>query len=83
MDGYDSIETDLSIAMTYIILAAADLGIASCWIGAFDEKELRKILKLKENEVVFAITPLGYPDENYKPKDSKDRKKLDEIIRFL
>lgn len=82
-DGHDSIETDLAIAMTYIILASADLGLATCWIGAFDEQELRKALNLKENEIVYAITPLGYPDENYKPKGFKDRKELSEIVKFL
>ncbi|MCX7820168.1 MAG: nitroreductase family protein [Brevinematales bacterium] len=82
-DGYDSIETDLAIAMTYIILAAFDLGLATCWIGAFDESKLRRVLNLKENEVVYAITPLGYPDKNYEPKGAKDRKDLKEIVRFI
>ncbi len=82
-DGYDSIETDLAIAMTYIILSSFELGLATCWIGAFDESVLRKALNLKENEVVFALTPLGYPEKDYKPKGVKDRKPLSEVVKFL
>ncbi|MGC8765319.1 MAG: nitroreductase family protein [Brevinematia bacterium] len=82
-DGYDSIETDLAIAMTFIILAAANEGVATCWIAAFDEKILREALDLKENEKVYAITPLGYPEDDWKVPASKSRKKLEDIVRFI
>lgn len=82
-DGYNSIETDLAIAMTFIILAAANEGVATCWIAAFDENILKEALSLGENEVVYGITPLGYPERGWKGVSKKDRKNLSEIVRFL
>ena len=50
-DGYNSVETDAAIAMTHIILAAENEGVASCWIAAFDPELLSKALDLTENQV--------------------------------
>ncbi len=82
-DGYNSIETDLAIAMDHMVLAAENEGVATCWIIAFDYAAIRKALNLKENEVVFCITPLGYPKKGYKKHGNKKRKSLDEIVRWL
>ena len=82
-DGYNSIETDLTIAMDHLILAAANEGVGSCWIAAFDPVILRKSLDLKENEVVFAITPLGYPEDSYQPGQAKNRRDISEVVEYL
>ncbi|MCK4715326.1 MAG: nitroreductase family protein [Candidatus Marinimicrobia bacterium] len=79
-DGYNSIETDLTIAMDHLILAAANEGVGSCWIAAFDPVILRKSLDLKENEVVFAITPLGYPEDSYQAGQVKNRRDISEVV---
>jgi nitroreductase len=80
--GYNSIETDLAIAMDHMILAAANEGVGTCWIIAFDPDCLKKALRLKGNEVVFAITPLGYPGPEYIRRE-KTRKDLESITRFI
>lgn len=54
---------NVSAAIQNILLAANDLGIGSCWIGAFNEKEIKKILEIPENVRPLAIIPLGYPAE--------------------
>jgi len=82
-DGYNSIETDLTIAMDHMILAAEYEGVATCWVGAYDPDMLRNALSLKENEVVFSITPLGYPRHGFVKKGSKKRKPLEEVAEFL
>ncbi|MEI7825993.1 MAG: nitroreductase family protein, partial [Chlorobiaceae bacterium] len=81
-DGYNSIETDLTIVMDHLILAATCEGVGSCWIAAFDPEILRDVLGLKKNEAVFAITPLGYAaaDAVLTPKR---RKSVEEIVEFL
>jgi nitroreductase len=79
-DGYNSIETDLAIAMSYITLAAENEGVASCWIAAFDPVLLRGALNLGGNERVFGIIPLGYPKPDFKKVGNKQRKLLDEIV---
>ena len=82
-DGYNSIETDLAIAMTHIMLAAENEGVGTCWIAAFDPFILRKVLHLEDNQTVFGITPLGYPRPGFMKKGIKTRKSLNEIVEFL
>ncbi len=82
-DGYNSIETDLTIALDHMILAAEFEGVATCWIGAFDPDLLRKTLSLEENEIVCSLTPLGYPKEGFTKKMDKKRKPLDEVVEHL
>jgi len=82
-DGYNSIETDLAIVMTHLILAAENEGVGTCWIEAYDPAILHKALDLKENQVVFGITPLGYPRSGFAKKGNKQRKKLEEIVKYL
>lgn len=82
-DGYNSIETDLAIALTHIILAAENEGIATCWIEAYDPALLREAINLPDNQVVFGITPLGYPKPGFKKTQKKIRKKPDEVNDFI
>ena len=82
-DGYNSIETDLTIAMDHMILAAEYEGVGTCWIEAYDPHKLREALSLKDNEKVFSITPLGYPKKGFEKKGNKKRKELGEIVEFL
>jgi len=69
--------------MTHIILAAENEGIGACWIAAFDAVKLRKVLDLNENQVVFGITPLGYPQSGFEKKGEKSRKSLEEVVKYL
>ncbi len=82
-DSYNSLETDLTIAMDHMILAAENEGLGTCWIAAFDPEVLRKALGLSDDETVFAITPLGYMPEGFTRKGNKSRKSLDEIAEFI
>jgi len=82
-DGYNSIETDLAIVMDHIILAAEYENIGTCWIEAYDPKILSDAISLKENEVVFSITPLGYQNKGYQKHGRKKRKQLEEIVRII
>jgi len=82
VDGYNAIETDLAIAMDHMVLAAANEGVGTCWIAAYDSALLRAALALTENEAVFSITPLGYSKVEQKPSE-KNRKSLEEVARFI
>jgi len=82
-DDYNSIETDLTIAMDHMILAAEAEGVGTCWIAAFDNTILRKSLQLTENEIVYSITPLGYQNKGFQKKSTKIRKSLEEVVEFL
>lgn len=82
-DGYNSIETDLTIAIDHMILAAEYEGVATCWIAAYDPIILRKALSLRDNERIFSITPLGYPRLGFIKKHDKKRKPLNEVVQIL
>ncbi len=82
-DGYNSIETDLTIAMDHMLLAAEAKGVGTCWIAAFDNELLRNVMKLSNEEVIYSITPLGYQNEGFQKRDNKIRKPLDEIVEFI
>ncbi len=89
-DGKDYYLVDTAIAMEHLVLAATDLGLATCWIGAFDEKMIKDALEIPDEIRVVALTPLGYPaeKENIVDKVSKivakgaNRKPLEEIAYF-
>ncbi len=82
-DNYNSLETDLTIAMDHIILAAENEGISTCWIAAFDPKILFSALNLKKDEKIYAITPLGYSKPDFKKKSNKVRKEINEVVKFI
>lgn len=82
-DGYNSVETDAAIALTHIILAAENEGVATCWIAAYDPEMLKKALNIGKNQIIFGITPLGYPKKGYQKSGLKKRKALEEIVEYL
>jgi nitroreductase len=82
-DGWNSIETDLAIAMDHMILAAENEGVGTCWIAAFDPTILRASLSLSAEERLYAITPLGYPKPGFARKGQKQRKPLSEIVKYM
>jgi nitroreductase len=69
---------DIGIAMEHLVLAAAEQGLGTCWVGWFDERKAKKALSVPETVRVVATTPLGYPDEE---PDARPRKQLSEIVR--
>jgi len=54
---------DASAAIQNILLSAYALGLGTCWIGAFYEDEVSRILELPEGIKPIAIIPIGYPNE--------------------
>jgi len=69
--------------MDHIILAAEHENIGTCWIEEYDYKILSEAISLKENEVIFSITPLGYQNKDYQKKGKKKRKPLEEIVKII
>lgn len=69
---------DIGIALEHLVLAAADEGLATCWIGWFDEKTAKGALGVPDDVRVVALTPLGYPEE---APEARPRRSLGEIVR--
>jgi nitroreductase len=72
---------DVAIAIEHMVLTAWEVGIGSCWIGWFDEKKVKKILDIPEEEEVIAMLTLGYPKDGKLPFPKK-RKRMDKIVNF-
>ena len=68
---------DATIAACYAQLAATALGLASCWVGAFDEKRVADALGLSAGLRPVAIMPIGHAAES---PDRPPRRPLDEIV---
>ena len=71
---------DMGIAFEHLVLAAADLGLGTCWMGMMRrDEEARGLLGVPEELEVIVQTPLGYPDEKPTPRG---RKPLAEIVSW-
>ena len=78
-DGHNYYDVDCAIVMDHLILAAADEGLGTCWIGAFDPAAAREVLGLPAGAEPVAFTPLGLPADEPRPKK---RKALGELVRY-
>ncbi len=54
---------DTTIALEHMVLVAHELGLGTCWIGAFDENKVKKLLKIPDKYKVVALLTIGYPAE--------------------
>lgn len=71
---------DVSIAIDHITLCAAAEGLGTCWIGAFDEAEVKAILSIPDGVRVVALLPLGHPEDP--APIAKNRKPLTELVHY-
>jgi nitroreductase len=71
---------DVAIAIDHITLRAVELGLGSCWIGAFYEDEVKKLLKIPDNIKVVELLTLGYPKEDTLRK--KNRLPIERIVFY-
>jgi len=70
---------DVAIALQNMVIAAEALGLGSCWIGAFEEEEVKRALGVPDHLKVVAMITIGYPAERPEPPP---KKKLEEIVQF-
>ena len=71
---------DATIACTFAMLAATDLGLATVWVGTFDEKAVRTIINAPADQTPVCILPIGYPDHQ---PDDRVRRPLDEMVHWV
>jgi len=69
---------DTAAAIQNILLAAHALGLGACWVGAFNEEEVKLILRAPRGVRPVAIVPIGHPAE--KP-EAVFKRPLSEIVR--
>ncbi|MBN1780667.1 nitroreductase family protein [bacterium] len=77
--GQSADAIDVAIAVDHMTLTAVSLGLGTCWIGAFYQDEVKKLLNIPENVQVVELLTLGYPAES---EFKTHRKSLNDIVYF-
>jgi nitroreductase len=78
---------DVAIAVENMVLAATAEGLGTCWVGSFDQNQVKALLKIPENLKVVALLAVGYASEKEEMTRNstglvRKRKTLDEIASF-
>jgi nitroreductase len=71
---------DIGITGEHLVLQAEELGLGTCWIGWFNTKKVRKVLKVPKKYQIISILALGHSASS--PPRERKRKTLDEIAWF-
>jgi nitroreductase len=79
-NGIKYFPLDCGICFEHLILAATAEGLATCWIGWFDETKIRDILEIPKRYRVLALTPIGYPVKQ--KGEVEERKPLEKIVHY-
>jgi nitroreductase len=78
-DNRRYLDVDVAIVMDHFILAAANLGLGTCWVAAFDAIAARNVLLLPDDVEPLVFTPLGYPADE---PPVKERKPVSDLVRY-
>jgi nitroreductase len=78
-DRFNARLIDAAIVADHLILAAADLGLGTCLVAAFNVDAARSVMGLPDEAEPVIFTPLGYPADQPGPKT---RKLLSELVRY-
>jgi nitroreductase len=68
---------DTTAAIQNILLTACSMGLGTCWIGAFKEDEVRKVINAPKHIRPVALIPVGYPNEL---PEARPRRQLNEVM---
>ena len=77
----DFSQIDIGLAMEHFVLAAAEQGLGTCYLGIFDGKKIKEVLKLPKNLKIDLVIPVGYPEDP--AIREKTRKPIEEISSFI
>ena len=71
---------DIGIAAEHFCLQAAEEGLGTCMLGWFNEKPIKKLLRIPENKRIGLLISVGYTDFTKTP--AKKRKPFEEVVAF-
>jgi nitroreductase len=77
---------DIGVVLGYLVLAAHEMGLATCPIGLITayEDEIKEVLNIPENKIVVIGTALGYPDQQSPINRFKSyREELEKFVRWI
>lgn len=65
-------EVEAGAAVTTMMLAAVEMGLGSCWLGAIQREDIKKLLKLDDKLDVVYLLAVGYPKQESRAVDMTD-----------
>ena len=68
-DGALASPVDATIVTTYLMLAAKNEGVGSCWVMHFNPFKMKETFNIPENYEPTALLVMGYPNVDAKPID--------------
>ena len=71
---------DVAIAVDHMTLTAVELGLGSCWVGAFYQDQVKRLLGIPEEVAVVALLPIGYPAHGR--SEPKSRHPFEQMVAF-
>ena len=77
--GQSAYTIDAAIAGEHIVLQATEMGLGTCWIGAFYHDEMANLINLPKNYKIVALLPIGYPTIE---KGKRNLKTIEEILIY-
>ena len=60
-------DVDASIVTTHMMMEAAQLGLGTTWVGAFDRQKTRELFDIPDYLVPVTMLPMGYPADDAEP----------------
>lgn len=83
MGGYwSSCEIDVAVALDHLTLAAVEAGLGTCWIGAFSENEVKRVLGIPKNVKPVGLITLGYPASETASPGRKPRDQVFSLNKY-
>lgn len=83
-DGFNFAQVDATIVATHLMLAVANAGLGTTWVGNFDAPKLKTLCpEMAEYELV-AIFPVGVPAKDAAPSPRhSERKAREAVVKIL
>lgn len=68
---------DTAIAVDHLMLRAVEMDLGTCWIGWFEQSDIRPLLQIPEHVFVLGVIVIGHPDES---PNARPRKELKDLV---
>lgn len=83
-NNHDFGDTDAAIVCTHMMLEAHQLGLGSCWVGMFNEDQVRTALDIPYTICIRDLLPVGYPAETAVPSPLHTKyRSQDDMVTIL
>ena len=70
---------DTAISIEHILLEAESMGLSSCWVAWFAQKDIRPIMNIPDDHYVVGVVTIGYSDDISEPRP---RRSLESLVRY-